>query len=317
MDATIGDAVAPLLQVLFEGVPTHPSPTRFWEVIDKHKVTQFYTAPTAIRALMAYGEEIVRPFSLKSLRILGSVGEPINPEAWRWYFEKIGHGRCPIMDTWWQTETGGHMLTPLPGAIPLKPGSATLPFFGVEPVVLDSDGHELQGPCSGALAIKRSWPGQLRGVFGDQKRFEEGYFTLANANNKVISHDKYIAGDAVIRDKDGYFWITGRIDDVINVSGHRIGTAEVESALVEHPECVEAAVVGFPHPIKGEAVYAYITLVEGGELNDDLKKELRQVRGKRKKRFGCFSFFSKTLEEKVLVGHSPLSLSLALSRFLY
>lgn len=267
-------------QVVFEGIPTYPTATRCWDIIDKYKVNQFYTAPTLIRSLMGFGEEVLEPYSLESLRVLGSVGEPINPEAWRWYSKHIGKDRCPIVDTWWQTETGGHMITPLPGATPQKPGWATRPFFGVEPVVLGPDGKELEGECEGYLAMKRSWPGQLRGVYGDQKRYEETYFQLFNAAGEKISNDKYIAGDACRRGADGYFCITGRIDDVINVSGHRIGTAELESALIQFEGCTEAAVVGFPHPVKGEAIYAFVTLAEGIEMTPDINKGLKTtVRG--------------------------------------
>lgn len=272
---TYGPCAVGATQILFEGIPTHPTVSRCWEIIQRYKVNQFYTAPTAIRSLMSFGDEPLKGYDLSSLRVLGSVGEPINPEAWRWYHEAIGNEKCPIVDTWWQTETGGHMITPLPGATPLKPGSASLPFFGVMPVVLDSNGHVLKGKCSGYLAMDRSWPGQLRGVYGDQERFENTYFTLYNGQNELISNDKYIAGDGCRRDEDGYYWITGRIDDVINVSGHRIGTAEVESALVMHPLCAEAAVVGFPHPIKGEAIYAFVSLKAGEKMTPELQKALK------------------------------------------
>eukprot|EP00850_Spirogloea_muscicola_P006361 SM000030S11370 [mRNA] locus=s30:360284:365994:- [translate_table: standard] len=254
--------------VVFEGVPTHPDAGRCWEVIDKYKVTVFYTAPTAIRALMRCGDEYPLKYSLSSLRLLGSVGEPINPEAWRWYHTVIGRTRCPIVDTWWQTETGGIMITPLPGAWPLKPGSATLPFFGVEPAVLDENGKELDGPCSGYLVIKRAWPSCMRTVRGDHKRFEATYFAAFKGY--------YFTGDGCRRDSDGYYWLTGRVDDVINVSGHRIGTAEVESALVGHESCAEAAVVGYEHPIKGQGIYAFVTLMEGVEPSDSIKAALRQ-----------------------------------------
>ncbi|MHB1193478.1 MAG: acetate--CoA ligase [Longimicrobiales bacterium] len=253
--------------VMFEGVPTYPQPDRFWKVVDKHKVNQFYTAPTAIRALIAQGDQWPAGCDLSSLRLLGSVGEPINPEAWMWYHRHIGKERCPIVDTWWQTETGGILITPLPGAWATKPGSATLPFFGVEPCILSPDGVELtEQAASGVLAIKTPWPGIMRTVYGDHKRFEEMYFELFKGY--------YFTGDGARRDADGYYWITGRVDDVINVSGHRMGTAEVESALVSHPKVAEAAVVGFPHEIKGQGIYAYVTLIQGMEYTDALKKEL-------------------------------------------
>jgi acetyl-CoA synthetase len=252
--------------LMFEGIPNYPSDGRFWEVIDKHKVNTFYTAPTAIRALMQKGEGPVKATKRKSLRLLGSVGEPINPEAWEWYHKVVGDGRCPIVDTWWQTETGGILITPLPGATALKPGSATRPFFGVKPAVVDANGAELTGACEGNLILTDSWPGQMRTVYGDHKRFEETYFsTYPNA---------YFTGDGCRRDADGYYWITGRVDDVINVSGHRMGTAEVESALVAHPKISEAAVVGYPHDIKGQGIYAYVTLMTGEKSSDDLRKEL-------------------------------------------
>ncbi|WP_442680574.1 acetate--CoA ligase [Sphingomonas sp. ASY06-1R] len=254
--------------VMFEGVPNWPDASRIWQVVDRHKVEILYTAPTALRALMREGDAFVTRTSRASLRLLGSVGEPINPEAWRWYHEVVGDGRCPIMDTWWQTETGGHMITPLPGAIDLKAGSATRPFFGVEPQLLDNEGHVLDGATSGNLVLARSWPGQMRGVWGDPERFFQTYF----------SHfpGVYTTGDGARRDEDGYWWITGRVDDVINVSGHRMGTAEVESALVLHAKVAEAAVVGFPHDIKGQGIYAYVTLNAGEEANDALRKELAQ-----------------------------------------
>ena len=254
--------------LMFEGVPTWPDAGRFWEVCAKHKVNQFYTAPTALRALMAHGDAPVLAHDLSSLKLLGTVGEPINPEAWNWYNEVIGQGRCPIVDTWWQTETGGHMLTPLPGAIPTKPGSATLPFFGVTPVVLDpTTGVEItEMACEGVLCIKDSWPGQMRTVWGDHDRFEKTYFSDYKGY--------YFTGDGCRRDADGYYWITGRVDDVINVSGHRMGTAEVESALVAHPKVAESAVVGYPHKIKGQGIYAYVTLMNGEIPSDALKKEL-------------------------------------------
>ena len=254
--------------LMFEGVPTYPDAGRFWQVIDKHKVNSFYTAPTAIRALMGQGDEPVTGTSRSSLRILGSVGEPINPEAWEWYYHVVGDQRCPIVDTWWQTETGGILITPLPGATALKPGSATLPFFGVEPCLVDDKGNELEGATEGALCIKRSWPGQMRSIYGDHDRFHETYFKMFPG--------KYFSGDGARRDEDGYYWITGRIDDVINVSGHRMGTAEVESALVLHDAVAEAAVVGYPHDIKGQGIYAYVTLMHGVEASEDLRKELVQ-----------------------------------------
>lgn len=252
--------------LMFEGVPNYPSTSRFWEVIDKHKVNIFYTAPTAIRALMQFGDEPVKKTSRKSLRLLGSVGEPINPEAWEWYHRVVGDDRCPVVDTWWQTETGGIMITPLPGAIKQKPGSATLPFFGIRPEIVDGDGKVLEGACEGNLCIADSWPGQMRTVYGDHERFMQTYFsTYAN---------KYFTGDGCRRDEDGYYWITGRVDDVLNVSGHRMGTAEVESALVAHAKVSEAAVVGYPHDIKGQGIYAYVTLMVGEQPTDELKKEL-------------------------------------------
>ncbi len=252
--------------LMFEGVPNYPSISRFWEVVDKHQVNTFYTAPTAIRSLMGAGEEPVKKTSRKSLRLLGSVGEPINPEAWEWYHRVVGDERCPIVDTWWQTETGGILISPLPGAIDQKPGSATLPFFGIKPVIVDADGKELEGACEGNLCIADSWPGQMRTVFGDHERFIQTYFSAYPG--------KYFTGDGCRRDADGYYWITGRVDDVINVSGHRMGTAEVESALVAHPKVSEAAVVGYPHDIKGQGIYAYVTLMAGEEPSDALRKEL-------------------------------------------
>ncbi|MGY6570469.1 MAG: acetate--CoA ligase [Salinarimonas sp.] len=252
--------------LMFEGVPTYPSISRFWDVVDKHQVNTFYTAPTAIRSLMGAGEEPVKKTSRKSLRLLGSVGEPINPEAWEWYHRVVGDERCPIVDTWWQTETGGILITPLPGAIDQKPGSATLPFFGVKPVIVDAEGKELDGACEGNLCIADSWPGQMRTVFGDHERFIQTYFSTYPG--------KYFTGDGCRRDADGYYWITGRVDDVINVSGHRMGTAEVESALVAHEKVSEAAVVGYPHDIKGQGIYAYVTLMAGVEPSDALRKEL-------------------------------------------
>ena len=252
--------------VMFEGVPNYPSVSRFWEVIDKHQVTIFYTAPTAIRALMREGEAPVKKTSRASLRLLGSVGEPINPEAWRWYYDVVGDARCPIVDTWWQTETGGILITPLAGAIDLKPGSATLPFFGVRPALVDANGEQLEGATEGNLVLLDSWPGQMRTVYGDHQRFIDTYFRTYPG--------MYFTGDGCRRDADGYYWITGRVDDVINVSGHRIGTAEVESALVAHPKVAEAAVVGFPHDIKGQGIYAYVTLKAGEAQSDELLKEL-------------------------------------------
>lgn len=252
--------------VMFEGVPNYPSVSRFWEVIDKHQVTIFYTAPTAIRALMREGEAPVKKTSRSSLRLLGSVGEPINPEAWRWYYDVVGDGRCPIVDTWWQTETGGIMISPLAGAIDQKPGSATLPFFGVRPALVDANGEILDGATEGNLVLLDSWPGQMRTVYGDHPRFIDTYFRTYPGT--------YFTGDGCRRDADGYYWITGRVDDVINVSGHRIGTAEVESALVLHPKVAEAAVVGFPHDIKGQGIYAYVTLKAGEVPSDELQKEL-------------------------------------------
>ncbi|MFW3146744.1 MAG: acetate--CoA ligase [Thermoplasmatota archaeon] len=254
--------------IMFEGVPTYPDAGRFWEVVQKYKVNQFYTAPTAIRALMAQGNQWPKKYDLSSLRILGSVGEPINPEAWIWYYKNVGNEKCPIVDTWWQTETGGILITPLPGAWGLKPGSATLPFFGITPAILEAEsGREIKDKeASGVLVIKQPWPGQMRTVYGDHKRFEETYFDMYKGY--------YFTGDGARRDKDGYYWITGRVDDVINVSGHRLGTAEVESALVSHPKVAEAAVVGFPHEIKGQGIYAYVTLIVGEEYTEELKKEL-------------------------------------------
>ena len=254
--------------LMFEGVPNYPDPSRFWQVVDKHKVSIFYTAPTAIRALMREGEDYVRKTSRKSLRLLGTVGEPINPEAWLWYYDHVGEKRCPIVDTWWQTETGGILITPIPGATPLKPGSATRPFFGVEPVIVDGDGKHLDGAAEGNLCLARSWPGQMRTVFGDHKRFVETYFSTFKG--------LYFTGDGARRDADGFYWITGRVDDVINVAGHRLGTAEIESALVAHPKVAEAAVVGYPHDIKGQGIYAYVTLRVDEEPNEKLRAELVQ-----------------------------------------
>lgn len=255
--------------LMFEGVPTYPAPDRFWKVIDKHRVNIFYTAPTAIRALMAQGDDWVRNTSRRSLRILGSVGEPINPEAWEWYYHVVGDARCPLLDTWWQTETGGILITPLPGATRLKPGSATRPFFGIVPAIVDNEGNELEGAAEGILTLTRSWPGQARTVFGDHRRFFETYFSSYPG--------KYFTGDGARRDKDGYYWITGRVDDVLNVSGHRMGTAEIESALVLHDSVAEAAVVGYPHDIKGQGIYAYVTLVAGVAPSPELQRELLQL----------------------------------------
>ena len=252
--------------LVFEGVPNYPDASRFWQVVDQHKVSIFYTAPTAIRALMALGDEPVNNTSRETLRLLGTVGEPINPEAWEWYFKTVGQEKCPIVDTWWQTETGGIMITPLAGAHPLKPGSATKPFFGVKPSLLNNEGQELSGEAAGSLAISQSWPGQMRGIYGDQQRFFDTYFSQFPGY--------YFSGDGAKRDADGFLWITGRMDDVLNVSGHRLGTAEIESALVLHPKVAEAAVVGFPHEIKGEGIYAYVTPMTGVECNDELKAEL-------------------------------------------
>ncbi len=252
--------------LMFEGIPNYPDSSRFWQVVDKHKVNIFYTAPTAIRALMRDGEGPVRKTSRRSLRILGSVGEPINPEAWLWYDRVVGEHRCPIVDTWWQTETGGILISPLPGATPTKPGSATRPLPGVRPIIVDGDGHELHGPCEGNLCLADAWPGMMRTVYGDHARFVQTYFSTFKG--------LYFTGDGARRDADGYYWITGRVDDVINVSGHRMGTAEVESALVSHPKVAEAAVVGFPHELKGQGIYAYVTLKLGEEPSEDLRKEL-------------------------------------------
>ena len=254
--------------LMFEGVPNYPTSSRFWEVVDKHKVNIFYTAPTALRALMAEGEAPVKKTNRSSLRILGTVGEPINPEAWNWYNEIVGDKRCPIVDTWWQTETGGILITPLPGAIDAKPGSATKPFFGIKPVLVDNENNELSGEAEGNLCIEMSWPGQMRSVYGDHQRFVDTYFKTFPG--------RYFSGDGCRRDKDGYYWITGRVDDVINVSGHRMGTAEVESALVAHTDVAEAAVVGYPHDIKGQGIYAYVTLNIGVDSSDQLHAELKK-----------------------------------------
>ena len=254
------------ITMMFEGVPNYPSTSRFWEVCDKHQVNIIYTAPTAIRALMQGGNDPVKKTSRKSLRLLGTVGEPINPEAWEWYYHVVGEDRCPIVDTWWQTETGGILITPLPGAIAQKPGSATLPFFGVIPQIVDAEGNELKGPGSGNLCIADAWPGLMRTVYGDHERFVQTYFSTYVG--------RYFTGDGCRRDEDGYYWITGRVDDVINVAGHRLGTAEVESALVAHPKVSEAAVVGYPHDIKGQGIYAYVTLMAGEQPSENLRREL-------------------------------------------
>ncbi len=254
--------------LMFEGVPNHPSPSRFWDVVDKHKVSIFYTAPTAIRALMREGEAPVRRTSRASLRLLGTVGEPINPEAWLWYHRVVGGGRCPIVDTWWQTETGGILISPLPGATNLKPGSATKPLFGIRPEIVDAAGQAMDGEASGNLVMADSWPGQMRSIYGDHQRFIDTYFKTYRG--------KYFTGDGCRRDVDGYYWITGRVDDVINVSGHRLGTAEIESALVAHAKVAEAAVVGMPHALKGQGIYAYVTLIAGEASSDALATELKQ-----------------------------------------
>ncbi|MGH6802949.1 MAG: acetate--CoA ligase [Methyloceanibacter sp.] len=253
--------------LIFEGVPNYPDASRFWQVVDRYKVDIFYTAPTAIRALMGLGDDYVKSTSRKSLKLLGTVGEPINPEAWEWYYHVVGEGRCPIVDTWWQTETGGILITPLPGATKLKPGSATLPFFGVQPAIVDNEGNLLEGEATGNLVILDAWPGMMRTVYGDHKRFVDTYFSTYKG--------KYFTGDGSRRDEDGYYWITGRVDDVINVAGHRMGTAEVESALVAHPKVSEAAVVGYPHDIKGQGIYCYVTLMAGQNWTDELRTELR------------------------------------------
>ena len=255
--------------LMFEGIPNSPDPGRFWEVCDRHQVSIFYTAPTAIRALMREGDKWVQQHSRKSLRLLGSVGEPINPEAWEWYHRVIGEHRCPIVDTWWQTETGGILITPLAGAMSLKPGSASLPFFGIQPAIVNATGERLEGACSGNLVLTDSWPGQMRTVYGDHARFIDTYFRTYPGS--------YFTGDGARRDEDGYYWITGRVDDVINVSGHRMGTAEVESALVAHAAVAEAAVVGYPHDIKGQGIYAFVTLKAGEEPSDELLGALRRT----------------------------------------
>jgi acetyl-CoA synthetase len=252
--------------LMFEGVPNYPDPSRFWQVVDKHNVRIFYTAPTAIRALMREGEEWIRRTSRRSLRILGTVGEPINPDVWLWYYDHVGEQRCPIVDTWWQTETGGILITPIPGATPLKPGSATRPFFGVEPVIVDNDGKRVDGAGEGNLCLARAWPGMMRTVFGDHPRFVATYFSTFP--------ELYFTGDGARRDEDGFYWLTGRVDDVINVAGHRLGTAEIESALVAHPKVAEAAVVGYPHDLKGQGIYAYVTLRVSEEPSEELKREL-------------------------------------------
>jgi acetyl-CoA synthetase len=254
--------------LMFEGIPTYPDGSRFWQVCDKHKVTKFYTAPTAVRSLMRLGDELVKSTSRATLKILGSVGEPINPEAWLWYYNVVGEGRAPIVDTWWQTETGGHMITPIPGVTDMKPGSAAFPFFGVQLAVYDPQGTKLEGACEGALCITDSWPGQARTIYGDHKRFIETYFSTFKGN--------YFTSDGCKRDEDGYYWITGRMDDVIKVSGHRLGSAEIESALVGHDDVTEAAVVGYPHEIKGEGIYAYVTLKQGVEISDAKLQDLKQ-----------------------------------------
>ena len=258
--------------LMFEGVPNYPNSSRFWQVVDKHKVNIFYTAPTAIRALMKEGDDPVKSTNRDSLRVLGSVGEPINPEAWNWYYKVIGSEKCPVVDTWWQTETGGILISPLPGAIDLKPGSATKPFFGISPALVDNDGNKLEGEAEGNLVLETSWPGQMRSVYGDHKRFAETYFSTFN--------NVYFTGDGAKRDADGYWWITGRVDDVINVSGHRMGTAEVESALVSNKNVAESAVVGYPHDIKGQGIYAFVTLTDNTPPSEELKKEL--IKGVRK-----------------------------------
>jgi len=257
------------ISLVFEGVPTYPDASRFWQVCDKHKVNTFYTAPTALRSLMRLGDEPVKKTSRQSLRLLGSVGEPINPEAWEWYYHTVGEARCPIVDTWWQTETGGHMIAPVPGAIRMKPGSASRPFFGIMPAIVDTQGNVIEGPGEGTLVITHPWPGQMRTVYGNHQRFVETYFSAFPG--------KYFTGDGARRDEDGYYWITGRVDDVLIVSGHNLGTAEIESALVLHEAVAEAAIVGYPHDIKGQGIYAYVTLKQGFEPSDALRKELVQL----------------------------------------
>jgi acetyl-CoA synthetase len=261
--------------LIFEGVPNYPTWSRFWNIVDAHQVSIFYTAPTAIRSILREGDDFVKSTRRKSLRVLGTVGEPINTEAWEWYHSVVGEGRCPIVDTWWQTETGGHLLTPLPGVSSLKPGSAVQPFLGIQPVIVDNDGNILEGECEGNLCFTDSWPGQMRTVYKNHQRFIDTYFSSFKG--------KYFSGDGVRRDKDGYYWITGRVDDVINVSGHRFGTAEIESAINQHPAVAESAVVGFPHEIKGQGIFAYIILRDGFNPNDEIQKSisliLRQVIG--------------------------------------
>jgi acetyl-CoA synthetase len=264
--------------LVFEGVPTYPDASRFWQIIDKHKVSIFYTAPTAIRSLLAAGNDYVKRTNRKSLRLLGTVGEPINPEAWEWYYHIIGNSNCPIVDTWWQTETGAHMLTPFPGVHDMKPGCATAPFFGIEPALVNNAGELIDGPGEGNLVIKSSWPSQIRGVYGDMTRFKDTYFSTFPGY--------YFTGDGARRDKDGHYWITGRVDDVLNISGHRIGTAEIESALVLHADVAEAAVVGCPHDIKGQGIYAYVTLMSNTKLTDGFYTELSNIC---KKEIGSFS----------------------------
>ncbi|XP_055822429.1 acetyl-coenzyme A synthetase, chloroplastic/glyoxysomal-like isoform X2 [Solanum dulcamara] len=266
---TYGPLLNGATNVVFEGVPNYPDAGRCWDIVDKYKISIFYTAPTLVRSLMREGDEYVTRYSRKSLRVLGSVGEPINPSAWRWFFNVVGDGKCPISDTWWQTETGGFMITPIPGAWPQKPGSATLPFFGVQPVIVDEKGVELEGECSGYLCVKNSWPSAFRTLYGDHERYQTTYFSAFPGY--------YFTGDGCNRDKDGYYWLTGRVDDVINVSGHRIGTAEVESALVSHPQCVEAAVVGVEHDVKGQGIYAFVTLAEGVPYSEELRRSLIKI----------------------------------------
>ena len=280
--------------IMFEGVPNYPDSSRWWQIVDKFKVNTFYTAPTAIRALMREGDEPVNKTSRKSLKLLGTVGEPINPEAWMWYYKTVGNSKCPIVDTWWQTETGGILIAPQTGAIPLKPGSATKPFYGIKPVIVDKDGKEIKGAGEGRLCISQSWPGQMRTVFGDHQRFIDTYFSQFDG--------KYFTGDGCKRDKDGYYWITGRVDDVIIVSGHNLGTAEIESAFVAHPKVAEAAVVGYPHDIKGNGLYCYVTLnageTETGELERDLKLWVRKQIGPLATP-DLNSFYSRTSKNKI------------------
>mmetsp|Transcript_64432 Transcript_64432/g.172547 ORF Transcript_64432/g.172547 Transcript_64432/m.172547 type:complete len:675 (+) Transcript_64432:68-2092(+) len=272
-----GPMLAGATQVLFEGIPTHPTPARLWQIVERHRVRQLYTAPTAIRALMKLGDALVKAHDLSSLGLLGTVGEPINKEAWKWYYQIVGGNRCPVVDTWWQTETGGHMITPLPGATATKPGSATRPFFGVVPVVLDGEGREVEEmECSGYLAIKQSWPGMMRTLYGDHARFEETYFRLYDEDHRLLADSYYVTGDGCRRDREGYFWLTGRVDDVINLSGHRIGTAEVESALGVHESVAEAAVVGVPHEVKGETVHCFVVLKDGHAPSQEVAAALRE-----------------------------------------